>query len=179
MGGGQLTEAIRSQPYSVVLLDEVEKAHPDVFNLLLQILDDGRLTDSKGRVIDFTNTLIIMTTNLGANLIERESGIKPKSEQTDRGFKITPDAVLGWEPVPEPIKDPEIFECVTNLVNEELKNFFRPEFLNRIDEIIVFNHLTRIDIWEICALMIKQVQNRLKDKGINLIVELSVQAFLT
>mmetsp|Transcript_8882 Transcript_8882/g.14247 ORF Transcript_8882/g.14247 Transcript_8882/m.14247 type:complete len:917 (+) Transcript_8882:1457-4207(+) len=177
--GGQLTEAVRSKPYSVVLLDEVEKAHPDVFNLLLQILDDGRLTDSKGRVIDFTNTLIIMTTNLGAKIIERESGIKPKSEQGERGFKITPDAVLGWEPVPEPIKDPELFERVTKLVNDELKNFFRPEFLNRIDEIIVFNHLTRIDIWQICGLMVKQVQNRLKEKGINLIVELSVQAFLT
>src|SRR6056300_784726 len=157
--GGQLTEAVRSKPYSVVLLDEVEKAHPDVFNLLLQILDDGRLTDSKGRVIDFTNTLIIMTTNLGS--------------------KIIPDAVMGWEPVPEPIKDPELFERVTKLVNEELKNFFRPEFLKRIDEIIVFNHLTRIDIWEICELMIKSVQKRLKEKGINLIVDLAVQAFLT
>jgi len=177
--GGQLTEAVRSKPYSVVLLDEVEKAHPDVFNLLLQILDDGRLTDSKGRVIDFTNTLIIMTTNLGAKIIERESGIKPKSEQGERGFKITPDAVIGWEPLPEPIKDPEIFERVTKLVNDELKNFFRPEFLNRIDEIIVFNHLTRIDIWEICELMIKSVQNRLKEKKINLLVDLSVQAFLT
>lgn len=177
--GGQLTEAVRSKPYSVVLLDEVEKAHPDVFNLLLQILDDGRLTDSKGRVIDFTNTLIIMTTNLGAKIIERESGIKPKSEQGEKGFKITPDAVLGWEPVPEPIKDPELFERVTKLVNDELKNFFRPEFLNRIDEIIVFNHLTRIDLWQICGLMIKQVQARLREKGINLIIELSVQAFLT
>ena len=177
--GGQLTEAVRSKPYSVVLFDEVEKGHPDVFNLLLQILDDGRLSDSKGRVIDFTNTLIIMTTNLGSKIIERESGIKSKSEQGERGFKITPDAVLGWEPVPEPIKDPEVFEKVTKLVNEELKNFFRPEFLNRIDEIIVFNHLTRIDIWEICELMIKSVQKRLKEKGINLIVDLAVQAFLT
>jgi len=177
--GGQLTEAVRSKPYSVVLFDEVEKGHPDVFNLLLQILDDGRLTDSKGRVIDFTNALIIMTTNLGSKIIERESGIKPKSEQSERGFKITPDAVLGWEPVPEPIKDPEVFERVTKLVNDELKNFFRPEFLNRIDEIIVFNHLTRIDIWEICELMIKQVQTRLREKGINLIVDLAVQAFLT
>lgn len=175
--GGQLTEAVRSKPYSVVLFDEVEKAHPDVFNLLLQILDDGRLTDSRGRVIDFTNTLIIMTTNLGSKIIERESGIKPKSEQG--GFKITPDAVGGWEPTPEPIKDPEVFERTTKLVNDELKNFFRPEFLNRIDEIIVFNHLTRIDIWEICDLMIRSVQNRLKEKGINLIVDLSVQAFLT
>ena len=177
--GGQLTEAVRAKPYSVVLLDEVEKAHPDVFNLLLQILDDGRLTDSKGRVIDFTNTLIIMTTNLGAKIIERESGIKSKSEQGERGFKITPDAVLGWEPVPEPIKDPELFNRVQKLVNDELKNFFRPEFLNRIDEIIVFNHLTRMDIWQICDLMIKQVQKRLKEKQIDLVVDLSVQAFLT
>jgi ATP-dependent Clp protease ATP-binding subunit ClpC len=177
--GGQLTEAVRTKPYSVVLFDEVEKAHPDVFNLLLQILDDGRLTDSKGRLIDFTNTLIIMTTNLGSKIIERESGIKSKAEQGEGSFKITPDAVLGWQPAAEPIKDPEIFERVTKLVNDELKNFFRPEFLNRIDEIIVFNHLTKIDIWQICELMIKQVQNRLKDKGINLIVELSVQAFLT
>ena len=176
--GGQLTEAVRSKPYSVVLLDEVEKAHPDVFNLLLQILDDGRLTDSKGRVIDFTNTLIIMTTNLGAKIIERESGIKSKSE-VDKGFKITPDAIVGWKPMPEPIKDTELFNRVTKLVNDELKNFFRPEFLNRIDDIIVFNHLTRIDIWEICELMIKQVQERLKEKKIDLIIDLSVQAFLT
>eukprot|EP00751_Fragilariopsis_kerguelensis_P017189 CAMPEP_0170845336 /NCGR_PEP_ID=MMETSP0734-20130129/7520_1 /TAXON_ID=186038 /ORGANISM="Fragilariopsis kerguelensis, Strain L26-C5" /LENGTH=787 /DNA_ID=CAMNT_0011214131 /DNA_START=110 /DNA_END=2470 /DNA_ORIENTATION=+ len=177
--GGQLTEAVRSKPYSVVLFDEVEKGHPDVFNLLLQILDDGRLSDSKGRVIDFTNTLIVMTTNLGSKIIERESGIKPKSEQGERGFKITPDAVLGWEPVPEPITDPKLFERTSRLVNEELKNFFRPEFLNRIDEIIVFNHLTRIDIWQICTLMVQQVKDRLKEKGINLVVELSVQAFLT
>ena len=156
--GGQLTEAVRSRPYSVVLFDEVEKAHPDVFNLLLQILDDGRLTDSKGRVVDFTNTLIIMTTNLGSKIIERESGIKTKSDQKDRSFKITPDPIFGWEPVQEPIQNPEIFRNVTKLVNDELKNFFRPEFLNRIDEIIVFNHLTRMDIWEIAGLMIKQVQ---------------------
>ena len=177
--GGQLTEAVRSKPYSVVLLDEIEKAHPDVFNLLLQILDDGRLTDSKVRLIDFNNTLIIMTTNLGAKIIEKESGIKSKADQKDGGFRITPDEISGWEPTPEPIKDPEVFERVTKLVNDELKNFFRPEFLNRIDEIIVFNHLTRMDIWEICDLMIKSVQKRLQDKGINLIVDLSVQAFLS
>merc|ERR1712087_632711 len=117
--------------------------------------------------------------NLGSKIIERESGIKAKSDQGQGGFKIMPDAVIGWEPASEPIKDPEIFERVTKLVNDELKNFFRPEFLNRIDEIIVFNHLTRIDIWEICALMVKQVQNRLKEKGINLLVDLAVQAFLT
>jgi ATP-dependent Clp protease ATP-binding subunit ClpA len=120
-----------------------------------------------------------MTTNLGAKIIEKESGIKSKADQKDGGFRITPDEISGWEPTPEPIKDPEVFERVTKLVNDELKNFFRPEFLNRIDEIIVFNHLTRMDIWEICDLMIKSVQKRLQDKGINLIVDLSVQAFLS
>jgi ATP-dependent Clp protease ATP-binding subunit ClpC len=177
--GGQLTEAVRSKPYSVVLFDEVEKAHPDVFNLLLQILDDGRLSDSKGRLIDFTNTLIIMTTNLGSKVIERESGIKPKSENRDKGFKITPDPILGWEPKPEPAKDPEVFQRVTKLVNDELKDFFRPEFLNRIDEIIVFNHLTKTNTWQICDLMIKSVQSRLTEKQINLVVESSAKAFLT
>ncbi len=177
--GGQLTEAVRSKPYSVVLFDEVEKAHPDVFNLLLQILDDGRLSDSKGRVIDFTNTLIIMTTNLGSKIIERESGIKPKSDMKEKGFKITPNTPSDWKPSQEPVKDPDVLKRVTKLVNEELKNFFRPEFLNRIDEIIVFNHLTRMDTWQICELMIKSLQKRLKEKEINLIVESSAQAFLT
>merc|ERR1712187_596182 len=102
--GGQLTEDVRSKPYSVVLVDEVEKAHPDVFNLLLQILDDGRLSDAKGRVVDFTNTLIVMTTNLGSKIIERESGIKPRSEQ-DRKFKLLPDAISGWAPISDPPKD--------------------------------------------------------------------------
>jgi len=177
--GGQLTEAVRTKPYSVVLFDEVEKAHPDVFNLLLQILDDGRLSDSKGRVIDFTNTLITMTTNLGSKIIERESGIKPKSGRDDRSFKLTPDALLGWEPKAEPVKDPELFKRTANLVNDELKNFFRPEFLNRIDEIIVFSHLTRLNIWKICELMVKQLQDRLLEKEICLTVEPPVQAFLT
>jgi ATP-dependent Clp protease ATP-binding subunit ClpC len=176
--GGQLTEAVRSQPYSVVLFDEVEKAHPDVFNLLLQILDDGRLTDSKGRVIDFTNTLIVMTTNLGSKIIERESGIQQKQFQQS-GLKLTTnDSIFGWEPPAEPVKDPQLIERVNKLVNDELKNFFRPEFLNRIDEIIVFNHLTKRDIWEIAELMIKQLVNRLKLKEINLVVKQSVQALL-
>ena len=177
--GGQLTEAVRTKPYSVVLLDEVEKAHPDVFNLLLQILDDGRLTDSKGRTIDFLNTLIIMTTNLGAKIIERESGIKPKSKQDKPAFQIDEDGCLGWEPTPEPIKDAAVFERVTELVNEELKEFFRPEFLNRIDEIIVFNHLTKYDIWEICGLMIRSLQKRLEEKELILEVDVSVRNLLT
>lgn len=177
--GGQLTEAVRTKPYSVVLLDEVEKAHPDVFNLLLQILDDGRLTDSKGRTIDFRNTLIIMTTNLGAKIIERESGIKAKSKQDKPAFQIDEDGCLGWEPTPEPIKDAAVFERVTELVNEELKEFFRPEFLNRIDEIIVFNHLTKYDIWEICGLMIRSLQKRLEEKELILEVDVSVRNLLT
>merc|ERR1711904_411344 len=168
--GGQLTEAVRTKPYAIVLFDEVEKAHPDVFNLLLQILDDGRLSDSKGRRIDFTNTLIIMTTNLGSKILEQESGIKPRSDQDDRKFKVMKDKIFGWEPKPEPVKDPELLKRTTDLVKDELRNFFRPEFLNRIDEIIVFSHLTRSDIWEICALMIKQLENRLRDKEITLVV---------
>ena len=177
--GGQLTEAVRTKPYSVVLFDEVEKAHPDVFNLLLQILDDGRLSDSKGRVIDFKNTLIIMTTNLGAKIIERESGIKPKSKQNKPAFKIDEDGCVGWEPTPEPIKDGSVFEKVTELVNDELKEFFRPEFLNRIDEIIVFNHLTKYDIWEICGLMVNQLEKRLREKDITLEVDVAVRSLLT
>merc|ERR1712032_182416 len=176
--GGQLTEDVRLKPYSVILFDEVEKAHPDVFNLLLQILDDGRLTDAKGRVVDFTNTLVIMTTNLGSKIIEQESGIKPQ-EESRKVFRMTPDALLGWEPYPEPESSKEVFEKTTKLVDDELKNFFRPEFLNRIDEIIVFNHLTRLDIWQICNIMIQQLKDRLKEKKINLIVESSVQGFLT
>ena len=177
--GGQLTEAVRSKPYSVVLFDEVEKAHPDVFNLLLQILDDGRLTDSKGRTIDFKNTLVVMTTNLGSKIIERESGIKPKSKNDKPAFQIDEDGCLGWEPTPEPIKDAAVFAKVQELVNEELKEFFRPEFLNRIDEIIVFNHLTKYDIWEICGLLIRSLQKRLEEKELILEVDVSVRNLLT
>ena len=177
--GGQLTEAVRTKPYAVVLFDEVEKAHPDVFNLLLQILDDGRLSDSKGRVIDFKNTLIIMTTNLGSKIIERESGIQPKSKEKKPAFRIDNDGCFGWEPAPTPIQDDSIFEKVTELVNEELKEFFRPEFLNRIDEIIVFNHLTKFDIWQICGIMISQLQKRLQERDITLEVDVAVRSLLT
>ena len=178
--GGQLTESVRAKPYCVVLLDEVEKAHPDVFNLLLQILDDGRLTDSKGRVIDFTNALIVMTTNLGAKVIERESGIKAKVETEGSGLKLmVNDNPFGeWEPEKEVEKDSEITRKVNKLVKEELKNFFRPEFLNRIDEIIVFSHLSKHDIWDISAIMIKQLVNRLQEKGLVLIVTEPVRALL-
>lgn len=176
--GGQLTEAVRAKPYSVVLLDEVEKAHPDVFNLLLQILDDGRLSDSKGRVVDFKNVLVIMTTNLGAKIIERESGVKPRSEADKPGIRFENGQ---FEVVDnnQPIKDPGVFEKVVELVNEELKDFFRPEFLNRIDEIVVFNHLTKSDIWKICKILIGQLEKRLKEKDLDLKVDVSVQILLT
>jgi ATP-dependent Clp protease ATP-binding subunit ClpC len=178
--GGQLTEAVRSKPYSVILFDEVEKAHPDVFNLLLQILDDGRLTDSKGRLIDFTNALIVMTTNLGSKIIEQESGIRQKTSKHKSGLKLTfNDDMSDWEPAPEQVQDVRIQEKVKTLVNDELKNFFRPEFLNRIDEIIVFSHLTRRDLWRICRLMIDSLADRLKEKEIILTVTQPAQAFLT
>lgn len=178
--GGQLTEAVRTKPYSVVLFDEVEKAHPDVFNLLLQILDDGRLTDSRGKVIDFTNALIVMTTNLGAKVIERESGIKPKEDREGSGLVLTVEDRLfsSWEPKREGEKTIETTKRVNKLVKEELKNFFRPEFLNRIDEIIVFNHLSKHDIWDISKIMIKQLSNRLEEKGLKLIVDDSVRGLL-
>ena len=179
--GGQLTEAVRIKPYAVVLFDEVEKAHPDVFNLLLQILDDGRLSDSKGRLIDFTNTLIVMTTNLGAKVIEKEGGIKPKDDRKNHyGLNLViNDHLFGdWEPIQKPKQDQVIIDRVSLLVKEELKNFFRPEFLNRIDGIIVFNHLTKHDIWDISAIMIKQLADRLQEKGLTLIVTEPVRALL-
>ena len=162
--GGQLTEAVRSKPYSVVLFDEVEKAHPDVFNLLLQILDDGRLTDSKGRTIDFKNTLIIMTSNVGAKIIETESGIQSKPNSND--FDTSSDYFL--PEANEPVIDKALLKRITSLVNEELKKYFRPEFLNRIDEIIVFSHLSRQDIIQIAELMIKELTDRLKKKEVTL-----------
>nr|YP_009497406.1 Clp protease ATP binding subunit [Biddulphia biddulphiana]AWT40119.1 Clp protease ATP binding subunit [Biddulphia biddulphiana] len=185
--GGQLTEAIRTKPYSVVLFDEVEKAHPDVFNLLLQILDDGRLSDSRGKVVDFKSTLIVMTTNLGAKIIERECGVKTKDdyerEQTESIRKFLLTRIEGsdeepWEPQKESGPDPELFAKVTELVNEELKDFFRPEFLNRIDEIIVFSHLNRSDIWKISDILINQLKDRLKDKGLELKVDYAAKRLI-
>merc|ERR1711862_625040 len=119
-----------------------------------------------------------MTTNLGSKIIEEESGVKNQSKK-DRAFQVMPDAIYGWEPRPEPALDPSVFERITELVNDELKNFFRPEFLNRIDEIIVFSHLSRFQIWQICGLMIKQLATRLKEKDIILEVDQAVQAFLS
>lgn len=169
--GGQLTEAVRSKPYTVVLFDEVEKAHPDVFNLLLQILDDGRLTDSKGRTIDFKNTLIIMTSNVGAKIIEKESGIETRKTN----FDINSDLL---SVASDPVLDPALFKRISFLVNEELKKYFRPEFLNRLDEIIVFSHLTRQDIIQISEIMIKQLKDRMKEKEINLVVKDPVKRML-
>jgi ATP-dependent Clp protease ATP-binding subunit ClpC len=170
--GGQLTEAVRSKPYTVVLFDEVEKAHPDVFNLLLQILDDGRLTDSKGRTIDFKNTLIIMTSNVGAKIIEKESGIQTRKSND---FDINSDLL---SVASDPVLDPTLFKRISSLVNEELKKYFRPEFLNRLDEIIVFSHLTRQDIIQISEIMIKQLENRMKEKEITLEVKDPVKRIL-
>jgi len=172
--GGQLTEAVRSKPYTVVLFDEVEKAHPDVFNLLLQILDDGRLTDSKGRTIDFKNTLIIMTSNVGAKIIEKESGIQSR-KSTKSSLDINSD-FLSYSS--DPVMDPNVYKRISFLVNEELKKYFRPEFLNRLDEIIVFSHLTKNDVKQISDIMIKELQDRMKEKEIELDVRNIVKEIL-
>ncbi|WVZ85405.1 hypothetical protein U9M48_032341 [Paspalum notatum var. saurae] len=146
--GGQLTEAVRRRPYTVVLFDEIEKAHPDVFNMMLQILEDGRLTDSKGRTVDFKNTLLIMTSNVGSSVIEK-GGRKI-------GFDLDYDE-----------KDTS-YNRIKSLVTEELKQYFRPEFLNRLDEMIVFRQLTKLEVKEIADIMLKEVFDRLKAKDINL-----------
>jgi ATP-dependent Clp protease ATP-binding subunit ClpC len=169
--GGQLTEAVRGKPYTVVLFDEIEKAHPDVFNLLLQILDDGRLTDSKGRTIDFKNTLIILTSNVGAKIIEKEGGIQSKKSNKSY-FDINAEFLSSEDTEQsESEADAAVYKRISLLVNEELKKYFRPEFLNRLDEIIIFKHLTRSDIKQISELMIKQLQDRMKEKEIELEVK--------
>lgn len=146
--GGQLTEKVRRRPFSVVLFDEIEKAHPDIFNSLLQVLEDGRLTDAQGRTVDFKNTVIIMTTNLGTRDISKSLGL---------GFANSGDELTNYE-------------RMKGKVSEELKSHFRPEFLNRIDDIIVFHQLTQEQIIEIVDLMIKNLDDRLrnKDMGIEL-----------
>lgn len=147
--GGYLTEAVRKRPYTVILFDEIEKAHPDIFNLLLQILEDGRLTDAKGRTIDFKNTLLIMTSNIGSKVIEKGGG---------RG--------LGFE-LGESQIDSQ-YNRIRSLVNEELKQYFRPEFLNRLDEIIVFRQLTKDEVREIANIMLKEVFERIRQQEIEL-----------
>ncbi|HET6990894.1 MAG TPA: AAA family ATPase, partial [Bacteroidia bacterium] len=142
--GGQLTEAVRRRPYSVILLDEIEKAHPDVFNILLQVLDDGRLTDNKGRVVNFKNTIIIMTSNMGSLLIQENfEGMNEKNK----------DEIMAKTKV-------EVFDL--------LKKTIRPEFLNRIDEIIMFSPLTRENVEEIVKLQFKQVEKMLAENDIKI-----------
>ncbi|CAF2122102.1 hypothetical protein BRARA_C01504 [Brassica rapa] len=146
--GGQLTEAVRRRPYTVVLFDEIEKAHPDVFNMMLQILEDGRLTDSKGRTVDFKNTLLIMTSNVGSSVIEKGG--------RRIGFDLDYDE-----------KDSS-YNRIKSLVTEELKQYFRPEFLNRLDEMIVFRQLTKLEVKEIADILLQEVFERLKKKEIEL-----------
>ena len=146
--GGQLTEAVRRRPYTVVLFDEIEKAHPDIFNMLLQILEDGRLTDAKGRTVDFKNTLLILTSNIGSKVIEKGGG--------GLGFEFADDQAEAK------------YNRIRSLVNEELKSYFRPEFLNRLDEIIVFRQLTKEEVKEISEILLKEVFQRLTEKEITL-----------
>jgi len=148
--GGKLTEAVRRKPYSVILLDEIEKAHPRVFDLFLQVLDDGRLTDSHGRTVDFRNTVIIMTSNIGSTYL-LTLPLEGDSEEIKKEFEKAKEKVLG-----------------------ELKHFFRPEFLNRIDDIIVFKPLTMEQLIQIVDLLLDDLNKRLKDKGIK--VELTLEA---
>ncbi len=142
--GGQLTEAVRRKPYTVILMDEIEKAHPDVFNLLLQVLDDGILSDAKGRTVSFKNTLIILTSNIGSQVIEKGGN--------SLGFDLATDATNSQ------------YNNIRNLVNEEMKQYFRPELLNRLDEIIVFRQLSREEVNQIADLMLDQVNKRLADR---------------
>ncbi|MFA5085016.1 MAG: ATP-dependent Clp protease ATP-binding subunit, partial [Candidatus Omnitrophota bacterium] len=149
--GGQLTEKVRRRPYSVVLLDEIEKAHPDVFNILLQMLEEGRLTDSFGRKVDFKNTIIIMTSNIGAETLKKQGSI---------GFKSQEEEVT--------------YQSMRSRLLDEVKKVFKPEFLNRVDDIIVFRPLTKEDLGKIIELEIKDVESRLKDQHI--LIELTSEA---
>src|SRR5271165_6479261 len=158
--GGQLTEAVRRRPYCVVLLDEIEKAHPDVFNLLLQVLEDGRLTDSQGRVVDFKNSVIVMTSNVGA------TGM---TTTTDIGFRPTKDTGAS---------DDQLYEKMRNRVLEEVKHTFRPEFLNRVDEIVVFHQLTRPQIEEIVGLELEKVIREVKAQDMDLEVTEDAKSLL-
>ena len=147
--GGQLTEKVRRKPYAVILLDEVEKAHPDVFNILLQILEDGRLTDGQGRVVDFKNTVIVMTSNAGAHELKRQRSLGfGSAENTEKAYDTMRENIM-----------------------EEVKRTFRPEFLNRVDEIIVFHALEQPEIDQIARLMMRSVEKRLAERGIRLTVD--------
>jgi len=148
--GGQLTEGVRRKNYCAVLLDEIEKAHPEVFNILLQIFDSGTLTDARGRKVDFRNSILIMTSNLGSDLIKRETSLGFASKSTDAQT------------------DESSYERMKDKVMDEVKKFFRPEFLNRIDSTVVFHQLTRDEILQIVDLMMDQVRGELSEKEIDL-----------
>jgi ATP-dependent Clp protease ATP-binding subunit ClpC len=153
--GGQLTEQIRRRPYAVVLLDEIEKAHPEVFNMLLQVMEEGRLTDSFGRNIDFRNTIVIMTTNAGADAIKNE-------------------AAFGFQ---KPDEDAS-YENMKQRVMERIEKVFRPEFLNRVDDVIVFRHLTLDDLKEVVDLELGKVRERLGERGLKLRLTEEAKKFL-
>src|SRR6185312_3292724 len=145
--GGQLTEAVRRKPYSVLLLDEIEKAHPDVFNILLQILEDGRLTDAQGRTVDFRHAIVIMTSNIGASEIARN---------TPLGFAVSED------------ETGITYDDMKNRIMGELRKVFRPEFLNRIDDVIVFHKLAKDEIKQIVELLLRRIRESLADRELQL-----------
>jgi len=157
--GGQLTEAVRRNPYCVVLLDEIEKAHPEVFNLLLQVLEDGVLTDSQGRTVDFRNTIIIMTSNVGVRPIEL-------------------DKQLGFRDTRQDVNDPKVYETMKTKMLEEMKKTFRPEFINRVDEIMVFQHLKKEEILQIADLYLKRVNEQAASMEITLELSEAVKSLL-
>lgn len=160
--GGQLTEKIRRKPYSVILFDEIEKAHQDVMNILLQVLEDGRLTDSQGRTVNFRNTVIIMTSNLGARFI---------TEKKSLGF-------VNFDNLNVEDKIKKENEAVKKDVMAEIKRELRPEFINRIDEIVVFNKLLDSDILKIVEIMLKDLEKRLKEQRIEIIIDDSVKKYI-
>jgi ATP-dependent Clp protease ATP-binding subunit ClpC len=148
--GGQLTEQVRRRPYSVILFDEIEKAHPEIFNVLLQILDDGRLTDAQGRAVDFKNAVLIMTSNVGAPMLEKEIGI---------GFRPIASGSAMMD---------SAYERMKEHITDELRRTFRPEFLNRIDEVIIFRPLTSDQIRAIVSVLIARVQRELRGQSMTL-----------
>jgi ATP-dependent Clp protease ATP-binding subunit ClpC len=158
--GGQLTEAVRRKPYCVILLDEMEKAHPEVFNMLLQVLEDGKLTDAKGRTVDFRNTILIMTSNIGASLLNKQAAI---------GFRQTGNKTLAAQ---------ADYEHMKSKVLVELKNGFKPEFLNRIDEVIVFHSLGIEELYTIIDILLKRIRLQLSEHELTLEIPAATKDFL-
>ena len=175
--GGNLTELVRHRPYSVILFDEIEKAHPEVFNILLQVLDNGRLTDSKGRVVNFKNTVIIMTSNIGAQFIEKMEKIGFAIEKTVEKVIDKPEKMIDKGFNKNTVEKANYDEAKIKVMNS-LKDYFRPEFLNRLDDIILFDILDMISIEKIVKIQVDTVIERLKDKEINLIVSAEVMNYL-